>query len=227
MAVIQLDIKGDRACLTHSMPAEVGLVPRHAAEFILAAMLIAARKATAADFAPLEVRFRHAQPENLTEHRRIFRAPLRFAQPANQLVISRALLDRPLIKSDPGLSAMLDRCLRAALERIPPVTTLSGRVRHLLAIDLTGNVGVESVAQKLHMSRRTLHRQLADEGTSFRQLLDDLRRELATRYLSEPRMATATVAFLVGFSEPSAFHRAFKRWYGTTPAEYRQGSRCR
>ena len=222
-AVIQLETEGNRVHLTHRMPAEVGPLPRQSAEFVAAAMLVTARKATGVDFAPLEVSFCHSAPADLTEHRRVFRAPIRFGRAANELVVSRASLDTPLTKSDPGLSAVLERYLRETVSRIPAVTSLSGRVRHILATDLAANVDADVVAQKLHMSRRTLCRQLAEEDTSFRKLQDELRRDLAMRYLTEPRMAIGEVAFLLGFSEASAFHRAFKRWCGTTPAEYRHG----
>lgn len=223
VAVISVEVKGERVHLTHRMPAEVGPMPRHAAEFNLAAMLVAARKATAVDIAPLEVRFRHSPPQDLAEHRRVFRAQVRFVQAANELVISQALLDQPLVKSDPGLCAILERHLRESLDRIPTATSLSARVRHILAADVAANACADTVAQKLHMSYRTLQRQLGREGTSFRGLLDDLRRELAISYLAETHIAIAEIAFLVGFSEASAFHHAFRRWHGTTPAEYRQG----
>ena len=78
------------------------------------------------------------------------------------------------------------------------------------------------IAPRLHMSPRTLHRRLEEEGTSFRQVLTEVRRELAARHLSERRLAIGEIAFLLGFSEPSAFHRAFKRWTGHGPLSYRE-----
>jgi AraC-like DNA-binding protein len=108
------------------------------------------------------------------------------------------------------------------LEKVPQTTAFSARVRQLIAKDLaTTAPSAIGAARKLHMSRRTLHRSLQAEGTTFTDLVDGLRRELAVRYLNEPAVAIAEVAFLLGFSEASAFHRAFKRWQGTTPAAYR------
>jgi AraC-like DNA-binding protein len=112
--------------------------------------------------------------------------------------------------------------VRELLDRVPAMTSLSHRVRRLVAAGLSSGVDSQEVARRLYMSRRTLHRQLTGEGTSFKALVDDLRRELATRYLSERRMAIAEIGFLLGFSEASAFHRAFKRWFGSTPAEHRR-----
>jgi AraC-like DNA-binding protein len=223
-AAVELRVEGDRARLLHALPAEAGPLPRHPAEFILAGWLVVARQATGLDFAPLEVTFRHAAPERLTEHRRVFRAPIRFAQAANGLWIERKLLAAPLVQSDAGLCATLERYVRELLLRVPAATSLAHRVRHLVAEGLPTVAGAEAVARKLGRSRRTLNRQLAGEGVSFQSLVDDLRRELALRYLGEPRMAVAEVGFLLGFSEASAFHRAFKRWTGTTPAEHRRRS---
>jgi AraC-like DNA-binding protein len=108
------------------------------------------------------------------------------------------------------------------LERVPESTSFGARVRQLVAKELsTSPPDATAVARKLRMSRRTLQRLLRVEGTTFTELVDALRCDLATRYLREPAVAIAEVAFLLGFSEASAFHRAFRRWQGTTPAAYR------
>lgn len=221
-AVVGLRVQADSAWLEHVLPREMPVLPRQVAEFIVAAWLVVARQATALDFAPVEVTFRHESPADLAEHHRLFRAPIRFSRPANGFRFARGLLDTPLVKSDAGLCAVLEQHARELLGRVPAVTALSQRVRHLIAAGLSSGVSSDAIARKMHMSRRTLHRQLAGEGTSFRKLVDELRRELAVRYLAERRMAIAEIAFLLGFSEASAFHRAFRRWSGRTPAEYRE-----
>jgi AraC-like DNA-binding protein len=222
-AVVRLRVDGDRALLSHELPGEVPALPRHPAEFIAAAWVAVARQATGVDFAPLGVSFRHAAPADVREHRRFFRAPIRFNDATTGVVLSRALLDAPLVESDPGLCAVLERHVRELLERMPRATSFSDRVRQLLAKDLsTGVPSAEVVARRLHMSRRTLQRLLRADGTTFVELVEALRRNLATRYLGEPEVAVAEVAFLLGFSEASAFHRAFKRWSGTTPSAYRK-----
>jgi AraC-like DNA-binding protein len=222
-AAVRLRVTGDRAELTHTLPGDPAALPRHVSEFIAAAWLVVARQATGVDIAPIEVRFRHPPPANLEAHRRLFRAPIRFNQAVNGLVLRRELLDTPLLKSDPGLCAVLDRHARELLERVPRATALRDRVRQLAAPTLsTGAPRTATIARTLHMSRRTLQRQLRNDGTSHRELVDTLRRDLALRYLAERQIAIAEVAFLLGFSEASAFHRAFKRWSGTTPATYRR-----
>ncbi len=79
----------------------------------------------------------------------------------------------------------------------------------------------DSVAQLLHLSQRTLQRRLQEEGTSYQQLLDDTRRELAEQYLGQPNLTLLEVAYLLGFADPSNFFRAFRRWFDMTPGEYR------
>jgi AraC-like DNA-binding protein len=200
------------------------VLPRHVAEFIVAAWLVVARQATGRHLVPIEASFRHAAPGDLTEHRRFFGARVRFGGAANGLVLPRRLLDLPLVAAEPGLTAVLERHMRTLAERMPTVESLSARVRQIVAGALPEALGEEAVARRLRISRRTLQRQLAVEGTSFRAVFDALRRDLATRYLHEREIGVAEVAFLLGFSEASAFHRAFRRWCGTTPASFR-GSR--
>lgn len=222
-AVVRLRVTGERAELTHTLPGDPGGLPRHVSEFIAAAWIVVSRQATGVDFAPIEVRFRHPRPKNVAAHRRLFRAPIRFDQAVNGIVLPRQRLATPLIKSDPGLCAVLDRHVRELVERVPRATALRDRVQQLAAQTLTtGAPSAAAIAERLHMSRRTLQRHLRNDGTSPRELMETLRRDLAIRYLSERRIGIAEVAFLLGFSEASAFHRAFKRWSGTTPASYRR-----
>ena len=84
---------------------------------------------------------------------------------------------------------------------------------------------VATIAARLHMSARSLQRRLQSEGTSFAEVLSDLRRDMALRYLQDQRISIGEVAFLLGFLDVTAFHRAFKRWTGSTPAEYRRSAR--
>jgi AraC-like DNA-binding protein len=221
-AVVQLDVDGERGVLTHVLPEPSAVLPRQVAEFVVAGWLVVARQATGMDFAPVEVLFRHAAPVDVGEHRRLFRAPVRFRSDANGIVLAQATLDTPLVKSDAGLCAVLDRHLAELLERIPRPTGLAARVRQIVAKDLASGVpDARAVARALHMSRRSLQRRLRDDRTSYRSLVESLRRELATRYLAERELGIGEIAFLLGFSETSAFHRAFRRWTGRTPAGFR------
>jgi AraC-like DNA-binding protein len=198
-------------------------VPRHTAEFLLAVWVRAGRLATGTDWAPLEVRFAHSAPNDVDDHARFFRAPVHFDCGENALVLPAALLDMPCVRADGALLAVLDRYAADRLGRLPQTTTLAERVRAALIEQLVGTEpGAVRMAAQLKMSVRTLNRGLAAEGTSYTALLDQLRHELATRHLADDRVSIAEVAFLLGFSELSSFYRAFRRWTGRTPVEFRQ-----
>ena len=223
---VRLETSGDRALLSHRLPGGMA-APRQTAELLLAAWVRAGRVATRTRWSPAEVRFAHPAPSDSREHERFFGAPLRFATGENALVLPAALLDLPCRRTDPSLLSLLDRY---AADRIgvPPAATFADRARAALSEELqAGNVTAQGVAARLRVSIRTLHRSLAAEGTSYRRLLDQLRLDIAERHLIDDRMSVAEVAFLLGFSEISAFHRAFKRWTGRTPVTFRAEARLR
>ena len=223
---VRLEPSGDRAVLSHRLSGGLA-APRQTAELLLAAWVRAGRAATCTTWNPAEVRFAHRAPRDSREHERFFGAPLRFAAGENALVLPAALFDLPCRRTDPSLLALLDRY---AADRLggPNAATFADRARAALSEDLqSGNVTAQGLAARLKVSVRTLHRSLAAEGTSYRRLLDQLRLDFAERHLTDDRMSVAEVAFLLGFSELSAFHRAFKRWTGRTPVTFRAEARLR
>jgi AraC-like DNA-binding protein len=151
-------------------------------------------------------------------------SPLRFNESEMRFVIPRAVFERPLPAPDPGLFGYLERHAEALQARVAASTSLAARVRELLAARLRdGEPDQSSIAQALAVTERTLQRRLQDEGTTFAALLDEVRRDLGRMYLSDPKLAIFEVAFLLGYSEPSAFNRAFRRWTGESPSEFRRG----
>jgi len=218
-----LAVHGAEARLTFQLFPEG--TPRQQAEFSLAVFLLFAREATGRDVTPVAVEFGHPEPADVSEHRRIFRAPLRFSRPRPALVFPRAVLGLPLRQADPVLLAILEKQVARLVARFPPAEDPVERLRRLVAGRIAvGEPTVESMARELGLSPRTLHRRLREGGTSFREIVDGLRREMAVAYLADPRVAIAEAAYLLGFSEASAFHRSFKRWTGRTPAEYRRAA---
>jgi AraC-like DNA-binding protein len=125
-------------------------------------------------------------------------------------------------RRDPSLIRLLEPQAEAAVGGASATEAMSARVRHAQARGLAaGEASVSAVARVLAVSPRTLQRRLADEGTSFHRLLDDVRREAAERHLDASVLAIGEISFMLGFSEPAAFHRAFKRWHRVTPQTYR------
>lgn len=220
---IELEVTGQQATLRHSMPGGM-TAPRQSAEFLLAIWVRGGRLATGTHWAPTEVRFGHPEPSDSGDHRRFFAAPVRFATGENTLVLPATLLDTPCQRADPALLAMLDRYAEDRLRRTPATNSFADRARSALLEELrAGEPSAERLATRLKTSVRTLNRMLAAEDLSYRKLLDHLRHEQACQQLADGRVAIAEVAFLLGFSELSAFYRAFKRWTGQTPAEFRAG----
>lgn len=214
---------GGRARLVHRLVGG-GAPGRHLSEFTLAGLLIAARQCTELPIAPREVELRSPRPADLAPYAEVFGAAVRFEQPEAALVVDEAVLALPFKRADSALCAILERHAEALLAALPPVeSTLSDRVRALVTGQLRGgDPSIGAVAVQLHMSERSLQRKLAGEGASFDEIVDGLRADLARRYLDDRRLAIGEVAFLLGYSEPSAFHRAFKRWTGRTPGEHRK-----
>src|SRR5690606_31337430 len=129
--------------------------------------------------------------------------------------LSRAALDVRLPASDGRLRVVLERAAATVLARVPPAPSLTTRLREILSEELRGGQPtLERAAKRLALSPRTLGRHLQAEGTSFQDQLAALRCELAREYLESQRLSVAEVAYMLGFSEPSGFIRAFKRWTG-------------
>ncbi len=199
----------------------VARAPRQVMEAMAAGIVGTMRRLTPVPIAPVEVTFRHATPADLHEHHRLLGPAVRFCAPTTSVVYATADLERPMLPAKADLLAVFEpqaQHVVAALDRHGPV---SRRVLDLLAGHIRGMVpDVNDVAHALAMSERSLQRHLRDEGTSFRDLVDQLRRELALRHLAVPGTSATDVAFLLGFSEPSAFTRAFQRWTGQSPAAF-------
>jgi AraC-like DNA-binding protein len=220
-----LEVKDNHARLGYHYVNLDAELSRHDCEMTLAITLRFARLATGVDWTPLEVNFRHATPADTSEHGRIFRCPVHFTRPANEIIFDPSLLNLPIVGADAALCAVLDRHAEELLTKVPRRGGFADEVRALLFEALNGgDASLEAVSQHLGTSPRTLQRKLKEEGTTHQDLLDEIRRDLSKRYLVEPQMAICEVAYLLGFSEPSAFHRAFRRWTGITPREYRRSA---
>lgn len=175
-------------------------------------------------WAPQAVHFEHPRPEHWQEHGRLFDAPVCFEQPCNSIVIPKRDLQRDMLDHDPLLlRVMQDSLLQLSLvgrgERQTLVDATRGQVRQML---LGGEPPLERVAEQLGLAPWSLQRRLRDEGVGFTQLVDEVRKDMATHYLKQPQLPISQLAFLLGYSEISAFSRAFRRWFGVSPSQWRQ-----
>ena len=197
-------------------------VPRQRVEFGVLTMLSFCNWITARDFNALVVEFVDAPPADSSVHEAVFGCPVRFGRAANRALLRHSDLALPLSARDPAIAALHDRLVEDELEKLAAGTATSLRVRAMLAARLSGSEPRrEQIAAALNVSDRTLQRRLQAEGTTFQQLLDDTRRELAQKYLRKPRTPLRDVAELLGFEDQSNLFRACKRWFGESPGRYR------
>jgi AraC-like DNA-binding protein len=215
-------VEGERAILVHK-PLFPDLLHPESSEFILGAIGMVARHLTGKHLVPTEVRFSHPPPPDVSFHHELFECPVYFSRPHNGYVFDSALLHTPVVSHDSQLCAVLEREAEQLLAKLPKTGQLSRKVQELLSAELRGgNPNADHIAEQLGMHPKTLSRRLKSEGTTHQQLLDQLRYQLAERYLLEPNLSIGEVAFLLGYSDTSSFNKAFKRWTGTAPQFYRQ-----
>jgi AraC-like DNA-binding protein len=168
-----------------------------------------------------EVRFSHPAPEDTSEHDRIFGCRLCFDAAESGLLIDSAELDRPSLHANPEVARTHERFADDCLTRLDDCS-LKRQLRELLSTVLErGPRDLQTAATTLHIGMRTLQRRLRDEGTSYRQVVDELRRDIALSRLAKTDAPIEEITYLIGFSELSPFYRAFRRWTGKTPVEYR------
>jgi AraC-like DNA-binding protein len=222
----QLLIEADEAVIVHDTRGGIP-VPRHAAEFGWAWLVLMARRVTGAPITPRRVAFAHAAPPSSDEHARLFGVRPSFAVAVSRMVLAPSDLERPSRVADAALAEILDSHARGLLERLPTAADLIAQVRAAAHAALAkGSLSVSVVARQLGLSPRTLQRRLAAEhDTSFQAVIDELRGQLARQWLSDGTIAVAEVAFALGFADQSAFHRAFVRWTGVTPGQFRRQPR--
>jgi len=169
---------------------------------------------------PLEARFAYAPPEYAAEYGRILGVPVRFEAGETGVLFPRTMMESLNPTADAALRRLLERHAAEQLARIPTGAHFAQRVRacirSMLSVD---SLTADTVAARLSMSGRTLRRRLQDEGTTYQALVDQVRAELAAHYLEKERRTIDEVGFLLGFSDQSAFTKAFRRWTGKTPAE--------
>ena len=196
---------------------------RQDSEMTLATVTTLCRNIASSEFNPTSIEFQHEAPADTSEHQRLFRCPVKFGAPLNKLSFASTNLMLSIAKADAGLCALLDRHAEELLAKFPPRDSLVDRVRSIIASEFRGgDPSLEHVADQLGLTPRTLQRKLHELGASHNELLEQMRRQLAMQYLREREMAICEVAYLLGFSESSSFHRAFKRWTGVTPKEFRK-----
>lgn len=169
-----------------------------------------------------EVHLNHPQPEHAKAYSDFFHCPVLFDQPRTEIIIDSQFLDTPLAMADQATAAMAEQQCADILARMGPKEGLVAKVRRILLSSPGSFLPVDEVASQLATSTRTLSRGLQDVGTSYQNILDEVRKEMAIEYLRNSNLPIEEVAALTGYSDPSNFRKAFRRWTTHAPSYYRE-----
>lgn len=203
---------------------EFGPTPRISDEVYIAAILQFLRICTAQkDITFRRLQFIYPEPETISDYVDLFRCPLSFGNPCNELTLPLSVLALPLNHADPALNSLLERQAEALIAAIPQPGNFSSKLRDVLVHRLQdGDISASSIARQLAMSRRTLHRRLSEQGLDFNSVLRNVREQLARQYLGDSSLSLGEISLLLGYSEQSSFTRSFKQWTGYTPLGFRR-----
>jgi AraC-like DNA-binding protein len=218
-ARFELVIENDRLYLVDRLPAQKDYPELTEAAF---AWLICGPRRFLDRSPVLSVQIAYPSPSHRAEYERVFQCPIEFEASRNALQMHPEALTWRVAQNPSYVFGMLTERADALLASLDATRTTTGRLRAVLAAVLhQGEISAEAMAHQLGFSRQTLFRRLREEGTTYSQVLTNLRRQLAIEYLKAGKVSANETAYLVGFSDAAAFSRAFKRWTGQTPGEFR------
>ena len=181
-----------------------------------------ARFLTGRQLQPLAVHLNHPRPEYASRYQEFFNCPVLFDQPRTELVFEHAILNEPVQMADQATAAMAENQCEEILDRLGPKEGIVAKVRRILLRNPGQFPPVDIVAGQLATSTRTLSRSLQEVGTSYQRILDEVRNEMAIEYLRTSKLPIEEIAALVGYSDPSNFRKAFRRWTQHAPSYYRE-----
>lgn len=221
----RLEVNGDAACLIIGPLVSDELTLRHFSDAFTLGMLKFFRYITEDTFEPQEVWLQHPAYAAEADYAERFGCKVRLSQADNRVIFARDLLNHPSPHYEPELLAAHEAVANRQVARLA-LNDVVAQVRRAIGEYLeSGEVSLDTVAAHIGIKPRALRARLSEAGTSFNQILADYRCHLAQRLLSRTDESIDEIVYLTGFSEPSTFYRAFKRWTGQTPIEYRQASR--
>lgn len=169
-----------------------------------------------------QINFTHAKPSNLKIYEKFFDCPVRFNQPLAELIFPLHVMTVPLSHGDQTLQKLLMQQAQALLNDLPNSSQIDERLQQIILLGLQKNLyQISEIAKQLNISIRQLQRHLQNQGTTYQQRVQEVRKLLAVQYLQDPYLGLHEIALLLSYSEQSAFQRAFKQWTGITPQQWR------
>lgn len=222
-----LRLENDKAVFTYHYPRSTATCNRIRAEFGMVQIVRIGQTllsgALPSRSFEVEWHFEHAAPDYLHEYLRIFGKQIHFGRACTELVFPADILHVPVPQPDPLVVQLLEEEARRQIAWLECESPLAERVEQILFAGLqAGKPTIRNVAAQMGMNERTLRRKLEGEQTSYSVLLGNVQFRLAEKWLASPTLSVEEIAARLQFSEPSAFYRAFKRWTGKTPAEFRE-----
>lgn len=221
---LQLQEDGESVHLRLSVDPRIPALGPYSQDYTVGIVTRMCRLTLGEFLAPVMILMERAEPITADRWEYLLASRVKFDADSTRITWSRADIMEPLVTGDPSLARINDEHTQAYLEGFLSRSTAREVVDKIIERLPDGPPSQAQIANALHVSNRTLQRKLREEDTSYKDLLRDTREKLACKYLSSPGRSVVETAYLLGFSEPSTFSRAFKRWTGTAPAQYRESA---
>lgn len=222
--VIDIDVKmrWNKIRVVFSSPPHAPEMSRHCYESAFSSTVRLMRTLTGSDLHPVQVAFHHPEPDSISEYARIFRCPVLFGQKENSISMDIKTLYTPVLIANPVLLQQFEKYAQDFLANMEHRDETVRTVTKIILSRLDKNtLSIRTVAKEMAISVRTLQTRLAQEGVLYSDLLEEIRERLAKKYLGE-KYSAEQITYLLGYSDPSVFRKAFKKWSGNTPKEYRE-----
>lgn len=217
-------LRFNKVKLVFSTPPHAPKMSRHCFEAVFSGCVKMMRNLTGVKLSPLEVRFIYPAPASTAEYERVFCCPVLFEQKENSFTVDAKLGNLPILQANPVLLAQFENYAQEFMAEIDRKDEHTRKVTELILSHMDDEkLSINSIAKEMSLSVRTLQSRLEEEGRVFSVLLQEIRAGLAKKYLRED-YSVEEITYLLGFSEPSVFRKAFKKWSGLTPREYRERS---
>jgi AraC-like DNA-binding protein len=221
--ILRCHVVDEQVILQYRMADHYPHDDRHLIDHQIMGMLTYSRILTGREIQCQEVHFIHTAPHDTSEYERLFNCKPHFGSPMNALIFDMAYLSLPILQPNRDLLVVLEGYAQEVLSRLQADDSHANKVKRVIVNVLRGeSPTIGMIASRVNMSVRNLQLKLKEEGTSYSALLSEGRKELAQAYLKDRDVPIDEIAYLLGFSESSVFHRTFKRWTGTTPGIYRR-----
>jgi AraC-like DNA-binding protein len=223
----QISVEKDTVMIKLTEPIDAPKISKHCYEGFFSSLIALARNLSGEQINPIEVSLASFRPELIEEYRQVFGREVRFGQGGNYMLLDIRAANTQILLPNEKLLKYFENYAKEFLEEIEAVNSYTYRAKKLILSYITSeNLTVKRIAQELSVSVRTLQANLRNEGTEFNVLLQQTREQLAKKYLCT-NYSIEEITYLLGFSEPSVFRRAFKKWVGITASEYRAAERSK